>query len=138
MAAGMQVPGITVKIGAGAAVVLSAAGAAVFAWMNGDTSKLDVLLARATGVLQSIPVAAWLLAPLALTILAAVLTRFGFLQKLFGDLHKQLTDSQNQTGKRLRGRDEKRLHQILQSWKCPMPSTLRRAAWRIQRHRLRP
>jgi hypothetical protein len=125
----MQIPGITIKIGAGAAVVLSAAGAAVFAWMNGDTTKLDTLLANASSAVNLVPVAAWLLAPLALTLIAATLTRFGVLQKLFGDLYKQLTDSHNQTGKRLKARDEQRLHDMLQRWKSPMPYLKRADGW---------
>ena len=121
----MQVPGIKVTIGAGAAVVF----AAVYAWLSGDTSKVDAQLARASNFAQSVPVAAWLFVPLALTLIAATAARFGFLQKLFGDLYKQLTDSHNQTGKRLKDRDEQRLRHMLQGWKSPMPYLKRADGW---------
>lgn len=97
--------------------------------MNGDTSKVDAQLARASNFAQTVPVAAWLFVPLVLTIIAATLARFGLLQKCFGDLYKQLTDSHNQTGKRLKDRDEQRLHHMLQGWKGPMPYLERTDSW---------
>lgn len=106
----MQVQGIKVTIGTGAAVVF----AAVYAWLNGDTSKVEALLARVSNLAQTVPLAAWLVVPLALTIIAATLARLGLLQRLFADLYKQLTDSQNQTGKRIAARDEQRLHNMLE------------------------
>ena len=118
----MQVTGFKITfLGAGGAAVLAVAGALLF----GETSWLDATSARAAAFWATIPAALVFFLPLFLTFAAWVLERLGLLQRIYGTLYKDLTDSQISSGKHLSDKDKLRLQQTLERWKAPMPHLAR-------------
>ena len=118
----MQAPGLKIVVfGTGGTIVLAAVGALLF----GETSRLDAISARAAAFWATIPTAVAFLLPLLFTLVAWVLERLGLLQRVFGTLYKDLTDSQIGQGKHLSDKDKLRLMQMLERWKAPIPHLAR-------------
>ena len=69
----MQVAGVKIVLGTGAAIVLAVA--------FGDLARLTALTDRVGIVLQKIPTAAWFFAPLLLTLIVWIAERFGLDRK---------------------------------------------------------
>ena len=109
----MQVTGVKIVLGTGAAMVLALA--------FGNIEPLTALIGRADVALQKIPTAAWFFAPLLLTVVVWLAERFGLIQPLFGTLYKDLTDSQIASGNHLSEADKMRLKGMLDGWNNPMP-----------------
>jgi len=111
---------------------VGAALVGVGAWRLGDVAYLAELWTRASQWLNSVPTMAWLLLPLVITAVLAGLARVGVLQRWFGDLYKDLTDTDVPAGMRLTMRDDTRLRALLARWNAPMPYLSRADNWMVR------
>jgi hypothetical protein len=78
---------------------------------------------------KALPISVWLLAPLLMCVLAAIATELGLLQKLFGDLHKDLTNSRAAADSHLRTSDRERLQAVVSGWSQRQSALSRADGW---------